>query len=176
MLDDHSVQRAMFSGRKVDAKLYKLAVYEAGGHFDWHMDSTHSDKHHATMLVALNTSWEGGDLILRRNGIETHVDLRPQNAPDRDWIKLQAVVFFTDTEHRVEPVKSGIRIVLQFDVELENTQEGEDECKGNQDENEEEADEDGKENDADPWMYDIWNYYSNRMEMGGDKLLRTRPP
>ena len=131
MLHDHVVQRAMFSGRKVDAKLYKLAVYEAGGYFasDWHMDSTHSNKHHATMLVALSTFWEGGDLILRRNGIETHMDLRPQNAPGR-WVNLQAVAFFTDTEHRVEPVKSEIRIVLQFDVGLENTQEGEERMQG----------------------------------------------
>ena len=52
----------------------KLAVHEAGGHFDWHMNSTHSDKHHATLLVALNTSWDGGDLVLRRKGIETHVN------------------------------------------------------------------------------------------------------
>ena len=108
----------MFPGREVNVKLYKLAIYEPGGHFDWHMDSTHSDKHHATLLLALNTSWEGGDLVLRRNGVETHVDLRPQN-PAPSWIELRAVAFFTDTEHRVEPVKFGIRIVLQFDVELE---------------------------------------------------------
>ena len=94
------------------------------------MDSTHSDKHHATLLVALNTSWDGGDLVLRRKGIET--DLRHRNsAPGR--MELQTVAFFTDTEHRVEPVKSGIRIVLQFDVELEMTQKGED---GNEEETE----------------------------------------
>ena len=92
------------------------------------MDSTHSDKHHATQLPALNTSWEGDDLVLRRNGIETHVDLRPQN-PANGWIEVQAVAFFTDTEHCVEPVKSGIRIVLQFDVELEKTKEDKGESK-----------------------------------------------
>ena len=56
-----------------------------------------SDKHHATLLVALNTSWKGGDLVLRRNGIETHVDLRPQF--DDEDLTLQVVAFFTDTEH-----------------------------------------------------------------------------
>jgi hypothetical protein len=30
------------------------------------------------------------------------------------------VAFYTDTEHRVEPVTQGIRIVLQYDVEVEN--------------------------------------------------------
>ncbi|KDR65933.1 hypothetical protein GALMADRAFT_81366, partial [Galerina marginata CBS 339.88] len=94
----YDVKRFMFPGREVNMKLYKLAVYESGGHFDWHMDSTHSDKHQATLLLALNTSWEGGNLVLRRKGLET-----------------LAVAFFTDTEHRVEPVKSGVRIILQYD-------------------------------------------------------------
>ncbi|KDR67008.1 hypothetical protein GALMADRAFT_20872, partial [Galerina marginata CBS 339.88] len=99
----YDVKRFMFPGREVDMRLYKLALYETGGHFDWHMDSTHSDKHQATLLLALNTSWEGGNLALRRSG-----------GPD-PWTQLQAVAFYTDTEHRVEPVKSGVRIVLQYD-------------------------------------------------------------
>jgi hypothetical protein len=37
-----------------------------------------SDNHHATALVALNTSWVGGDLILRRNGVETRMGLKPR--------------------------------------------------------------------------------------------------
>lgn len=132
----------MFPGREVDVKLFKLAVYKDGRHFDWHMDSTRNDKHHATLLVALNTSWEGGDLVLRRNGVQTHVDLRPQNSTTSGMMDVQAVALFNDTEYRVEP---GIRIVLQFDVEIEKTQEGEDkgegseyEVEGSEDENEEE--------------------------------------
>ena len=164
VLDD--VKGFMFPGRKVDAKLYKLAVYEDGGHFDWHRDSTHSDKHHATLLLALNTSWEGGDLVFRRNGIETHVDLRPRS-PTPNWIELQAVVFFTDTEHRVEPVKSGIRIVLQFDIELEKAQEGEDEGKENQDENEEETEYDSEEK-TENYLDPLWAHYSKRMKTGAD--------
>ena len=120
------VNVGMFPARQVELKLYKLAVYETGGHFDWHRDSTHSDKHHATLLVALNTFWKGGDLVLRRNDIETHVDLRPKSGDteDSDEPILQAVAFFTDTEHHVEPVTEGIRIVLQYDIEII---EGEDE-------------------------------------------------
>jgi hypothetical protein len=51
----HYVRGIMFPGHKVDVRLYKLARYEACGHFDWHMDSTHSDKHHATLLVGRGT-------------------------------------------------------------------------------------------------------------------------
>ena len=117
------VSAALFVPRNVKVKLYKLAIYREGGHFDWHKDTTHSDKHHATVLVALNTSWTGGDFILRRNGIETRMDMQPKVIPPRHkWedptTELRAVAFYTDTEHRVEPVTDGVRIVLQYDVEV----------------------------------------------------------
>jgi len=111
------ISNAMFVGKSVELKFYKLAVYEEGGHFDWHMDSTHSDQHHATLLLALNTSWEGGDLKLRRNGVETLVDMHPEADKDSS-MNLQAVAFYTDTEHKVEPVTKGIRVILQYDVEV----------------------------------------------------------
>ena len=115
-ISEDDISAAMFLGKTVNVKLYKLAVYEEGGHFDWHMDSTHSDQHHATLLLALNTSWEGGDFKLRRNGVETVVDMHPK--AERGDINLQAVAFYTDTEHKVEPVVKGIRIVLQYDIEV----------------------------------------------------------
>jgi hypothetical protein len=161
-----SMNTMMFPRRTIELKLYKLAVYQTGGHFDWHMDSTHSDMHHGTLLVALNTAWEGGDLLLRRNGVETRVDLRPRVAPEypKDKPDLQAVAFFTDTEHRVEPVKDGVRMVLQYDIEIvkqeekEAEKEKDEESDGTEDEN---VDND-EENE--PWMDKIVSVYSNRME------------
>jgi hypothetical protein len=145
------VKAGMFPGRKVEVKLYKLAIYEPGGHFDWHMDSTHSDEHHATLLVALNTSWKGGDLVLRRNDIETHINLQPQFDEKGEPI-LQAVAFFTDTEHRVEPVTEGVRIVLQYDIEAGEKVEV-------------------PTNDwmyaGEPWMDKVHSDYSSRMELQG---------
>ena len=143
------VREGMFPGRKVEVKLYKLAVYEPGGHFDWHMDSTHSDTHNATLLVALNTFWKGGDLVLRRNDIETHIDLQPELRAAH-WKKpiLQAVAFYTDTEHRVEPVTEGVRIVLQYDVEVGEM--------GRDDSN--------RGDEYWPWMDQFADDYSRRME------------
>ena len=51
--------------------------------------------HVVTSIVALNTSWEGGDLALRRNGIGTPIDLRPEQSDG--GTSLQGVAFFTDT-------------------------------------------------------------------------------
>jgi hypothetical protein len=143
------VSATMFAGRTAIPKLYKLAIYKEGGHFDWHMDSTHSDEHHATVLVALNTSWVGGDLLLRRNGVETRVDLKPKVAKKGLLVALQAVAFYTDTEHKVEPVSQGIRIVLQYDVEVKGWSKENDRKHGREDENENEDSKEGDEGEDD---------------------------
>jgi hypothetical protein len=76
------VSHSLFGGKPVNLKLYKLAVYEKDGHFDWHRDTTHGDDHHATVLVALNTEWKGGNLGLRHQGTTVDVDLHPTIAEE----------------------------------------------------------------------------------------------
>ncbi|KAJ6488463.1 hypothetical protein C8R47DRAFT_1125563 [Mycena vitilis] len=140
------IRRALFPGesRKVSLKLYKLAIYEKGGHFDWHRDTTHSDDHHATVLIALNTSWTGGDLKLRREDVIVSPDMHPEIGKGYNGAmvcySLQVVTFYTDIEHMVEPVTEGVRIILQFDVHVEKAKDGE----AGEDE-EEEDDEDAYE-------------------------------
>ncbi|KAK0244886.1 hypothetical protein EDD85DRAFT_898752 [Armillaria nabsnona] len=110
----------LFVGKEIDVRLYKLALYDEGGHFDWHRDSTHGDDHHGTVLVALNTAWKGGALRLRHGGEETVVDLQPKvkevDGKPQPKIHLKAVAFYTDVEHKVEPVTEGVRLVLRYDV------------------------------------------------------------
>ncbi|KAG1731129.1 hypothetical protein EDB19DRAFT_1738854, partial [Suillus lakei] len=110
----------MFVGKEIQLKLYKLAVYGTGGHFDWHRDSTHSDAHLGTVLFALNTEWEGGELMVRHGGVETSIDMHPVRPQDSEELSPLIVAFYTDTEHKVMPVTKGVRLVLQFDVEVFN--------------------------------------------------------
>ncbi|PBK65201.1 hypothetical protein ARMSODRAFT_447578 [Armillaria solidipes] len=113
------LEATLFVGKEVDVRLHKLAMYDKGGHFDWHRDSTHGKNHHATVLVALNTSWSGGAFHLRHDGNEMAVDMHPKITgaeEPRPYINLKAVAFYTDVEHKVEPVTSGARLVLQYDV------------------------------------------------------------
>ncbi|KAJ8595194.1 hypothetical protein M405DRAFT_695628, partial [Rhizopogon salebrosus TDB-379] len=110
----HELAPAMFVGKKIQIKLYKLAIYEEGGHFDWHRDSTHSDAHHGTVLFALNTEWEGGELMLRHGGAEASIDMHP--ATLHGDLRPVIIAFYTDTEHKVMPVTKGVRLVLQYDV------------------------------------------------------------
>ncbi|KAG2741092.1 hypothetical protein P692DRAFT_20840250 [Suillus brevipes Sb2] len=129
------LQATMFVGKNVFFKFYKLAIYGEGGHFDWHRDSTHSDAHHGTVLVSLNTEWDGGDLMLRHQGVEIAVDMHPKaysNEYDEmlgdeftDVLQPVVVAFYTDTEHKVMPVTKGTRLVLQYDVEVEQSSDSE---------------------------------------------------
>ncbi len=110
----------LFIGKEVDVRLYKLVLYDKGGHFGWHCDSTHGDDHHGTVLIALNTAWKGGALRLKHGGEETVMDLQPKvkeaDGKPQPKIHLKAVAFYTDVEHKVEPVTEGVRIILQYDV------------------------------------------------------------
>ncbi|KAJ6459702.1 hypothetical protein C8R47DRAFT_1161658 [Mycena vitilis] len=125
------VAKTLFPGnsRTVSLSLYKLAMYEKGGHFDWNRDTTHSDDHHATVLVALDTPWTGGDLKLRHEDVTVCPDMHPSDGA------LAVVAFYTDIEHMVEPVTEGVRIILQFDVHvLEEVEEEPHENKEHRDE------------------------------------------
>lgn len=114
------LEATLFIGKEVDVWLHKLTLSDEGGHFDWHRGNSSDGRgHNATVLVALNTSWSGGALHLRHDGAEMAVDRHPKitgaSEPLAD-INLKAVAFYTDAELKVEPVTSGTRLVLQYDV------------------------------------------------------------
>src|SRR5262245_35847595 len=129
LIENH-VSEHLFVGKPVTAELYKLTMYEKGGHFDWHRDTTHGDDHHATVLVALNTEWQGGG-VKRRHGKKTvDVDMHPVYLEDEDEnedededdedgngdstengnedkptiLEFKFLAFYTDIKHKVMPV------------------------------------------------------------------------
>lgn len=95
-------------GKKLVPKLYKMHIYEQGGHFQKHADTLHGPNHYATLLIPVPTEYEGGKLVLEANGRENIIDLK-----ETDY-----VAFLTDLKHQVLPVKTGHRVVLQYDLYL----------------------------------------------------------
>ena len=96
---------------QVDAHLYKLLVYETGGFFAEHRDTEKVDGMVATLVVALPAAGTGGELVVRHGDSEAVVDLCV-----RDPGELAFAAFYADCAHRTEPVRSGHRVSLVYNI------------------------------------------------------------
>ena len=68
-----------------------------------------------TLIVALPSAHEGGRLRVRHGGGEEVVDFSDE-ARRHDF---QHAAFFADCEHEVEPVKSGYRCCVVYNLRLD---------------------------------------------------------
>jgi hypothetical protein len=109
----------------VSLEFSKMAIYQVGGHFDTHRDHVQSPDHQGTLLVEVRSQHTGGDLVLTHQGMEYRWSLSDPPPPTfhtgtvhslGNTATLRYIAFFTDVMHRVEPVTSGVRIVLQYDI------------------------------------------------------------
>jgi hypothetical protein len=115
------IQQVLFPhSKKIRCQFSKMAIYEAGGHFDVHRDTVRSHAHQATMLVEVRSAHIGGDLILEpTNGESVRWSLSSVPS-DLDNGFVRYIAFYTDVNHRVEPIESGVRIVLQYDIYVDD--------------------------------------------------------
>jgi hypothetical protein len=99
----------------VSAHPYKLLLYGKGGHFKTHRDTEKLDAMFGTLIIALPSAHEGGRLLIRHDGREIEVEF--DNPEHRH--KFQHAAFFADCEHEVEPVRSGYRCCLVYNLRLD---------------------------------------------------------
>ncbi len=99
----------------VSALPYKLLVYEKGGHFLPHRDTEKLEAMFGTLLVALPSAHEGGELRIRHGGREVTIDFSAK----AHWRDFQFAALFADCEHEVTPVKAGYRCCLVYNLRLE---------------------------------------------------------
>jgi predicted 2-oxoglutarate/Fe(II)-dependent dioxygenase YbiX len=99
--------------QKLDAHLYKLLLYEAGSFFLPHRDGEKVDRMVATLVIALPSAHEGGELIVRHDGREVTVDFGPESR-----FQTQFAGFYADCEHEVRPVTRGFRLALVYNLVL----------------------------------------------------------
>lgn len=95
----------------VTAELYKLLVYDKGSFFVSHRDTEKSPGMFATLVIALPSQSEGGELVVRHEQREAKLDLR---CPDPAEIAFAA--FYADCVHEVLPVTAGCRATLVFNL------------------------------------------------------------
>ena len=101
--------------RSIRTELYKVNSYEPGGFFRAHMDTPREAHYIGTLVIALPTTFEGGEFTLRHGSTEHVLDWsvnsRGEYADELHWI-----FFYSDVEHQINPVKTGYRITISYNV------------------------------------------------------------
>lgn len=70
----------------------------------------------ASLIVVLPTEHEGGTLVLRHNERESRFDSATAIQDTEEAGSIAYVAFFSDVEHSVEPVRSGYRVTLTYNL------------------------------------------------------------
>ena len=98
---------------RLEARPYKLLVYEEGGFFSEHRDTEKAAGMVATLCVSLPTAGSGGELIVRHGGRETMIDLRAEEPSE-----LAFAAFYADCTHETRPVVAGHRLSVVYNLSL----------------------------------------------------------
>ena len=96
---------------RLDARLYKLLVYEPGGFFAAHRDTEKADGMIATLSISLPVAGGGGELIVRHREREAAIDMNAEEPSE-----LAFAAFYADCAHEVRPVREGHRLSLVFNL------------------------------------------------------------
>src|SRR6185369_2534101 len=99
---------------QVEARLYKLLVYEKGGFFLPHRDSEKHDGMVASLVVVLANPFGGGALVVRHGAVQQ--TLRFEQAALGKAPCYAA--FYADCEHEVQRVTRGVRLCLAYNLVL----------------------------------------------------------
>ena len=110
ILDEVSAGLGCPTGR-LEARLYKLLIYETGGFFAEHRDTEKSDGMVATLSITLPASGAGGELVVRHLEEEARIDM---NATEPSELAFAA--FYADCAHETRPIREGCRISLVFNL------------------------------------------------------------
>ena len=84
---------------------YKLAIYKEGGHFEAHRDTVRGEEHIGTLVLILNSEYTGGELEV------THGDRTVVVTGPYSWVAM-----YGDCLHKINPVTSGTRVSLIYDI------------------------------------------------------------
>ena len=96
---------------RLDARLYKLLIYEPGGFFASHRDTEKADGMVATLSISLPVAGAGGEIVVRHRGRERTIDMTAAEPSE-----LAFAAFYADCEHEVRPVTDGYRLSLVFNL------------------------------------------------------------
>jgi hypothetical protein len=97
----------------ITAKLYKVTSFGTGCKFKLQKD-TRGD-HIGTLVVALPTHFEGGEIILKNSGVKVTFDWSTSGRKDHPN-DLHWVFFSTKIDHELLPVKTGHQLTVSYHI------------------------------------------------------------
>jgi len=98
--------------QQLRAELYKLLLYERGGHFQRHRDSEKLNRMVGSLVVMLPSAFSGGELVIEHEGSREAFlfeDASAESSPNY-------VAFYADCEHEVRRVTGGHRLCLTYNL------------------------------------------------------------
>lgn len=111
LLTDIHSELKLSPSTELTAHLHNLLIYEPGGLFKAHQDGEKLSGMLGSLILVLPAPHIGGDLHLHHNDSFTAF-----NTENIDKREIQAVAFYADQVHSVQPVKAGNRIALTFNL------------------------------------------------------------
>lgn len=98
--------------KEINASLYKLLLYEKGDFFLPHKDSEKEEGMFGTLVIALPSKHEGGELLVRFGGETEEIDFSVASSN----YQISFAAFYADCEHEIKPVQSGYRLCLVYNL------------------------------------------------------------
>lgn len=93
----------------IEVRPHKVNVYGPGGKFAAHAD-THYPNLFGSLVVCFPSEFTGGEFVLR----PPHEKERVLNWAPLSANHWQSIAFYSDMEHEIRPVTSGVRITMTF--------------------------------------------------------------
>ncbi|UIZ21715.1 hypothetical protein KXD40_000244 [Peronospora effusa] len=106
--------RLGYKGIPLQCKLYKVLVYEEGGHFCRHRDTEKEDGMIATLVVQPPSTHEGGDLVVYHYKEEHRHDFG--KADGTAPYLPHFAVHYADAEHYLKKVTKGFRLAMVYSI------------------------------------------------------------
>ena len=108
-----SVKKHLGCDKKtVQANLYKVLLYEKGGHFKAHRDTEKEKGMFATMVIQLPSKFEGGKITVRHAGNEKAIEMDGE----RSAYCCKYAAHYSDCEHEVSEISGGYRLALVYSL------------------------------------------------------------
>lgn len=98
--------------KDISYSFYKMLIYEQGDFFLPHKDLEKEEGMFGTLIISLPSAHIGGTLNIQHNGKEAQIKFDDKAY----YYELPYVAFYADCLHEVQPITSGYRICLVYNL------------------------------------------------------------